>query len=67
MACTLSEFSISVQIFFLVKTRCLGFYQKNTLRGEDVLFLRKSKAELVLTNLKNFGLLSVIIIKNKML
>ena len=31
---------------------------------KEVLFLRKSKGEFVLTNLKMFGPLSVIIIKN---
>ena len=35
--------------------------------AKEVLFLRKSKAELVLTNLKILILLSFIIIKNKML
>ena len=34
---------------------------------EEVLFLRKSEAEFVLTNLKTFGPLSFIIIKTKML
>ena len=38
----------------VVKTRCLGF-------------LRKFKVEFVLTNLKPFGPLSFIIIKNEML
>ena len=35
--------------------------------AEGVLFLRKSKAEAVLTHLKTFGPSSFIIIKNKML
>ena len=34
---------------------------------EEVLFLRKCKAEFVLTNLKTFGPSSFIIIKNEML
>ena len=35
--------------------------------AEEVLFLRKCKAEFVLANLKTFGHSSFIIIKNKML
>ena len=34
---------------------------------KEVLMLRKSKAEFVLTNLKTYGTLSFLIIKNKML
>ena len=46
---TLLAFSV------VVKTRCLGFYQKQYYNSKIiVLFLRKSKAELVLTNLKTF-------------
>ena len=35
--------------------------------SKEVLFLRKSKAEFPLTNLKTFGPLSFMIIKNRML
>ena len=54
----------------VVKTRCLGFFSKiisSEAVAKEVLFLRKSKAELVLTNLKLLTPLSFIIIKDKML
>ena len=41
--------------------------KKYEMLADEVLFLRKSKAEFVLTNLKAFGPSSFIIIKNKML
>ena len=49
--------SCFLSLSVVVKTQSLGFYQK----------LRKSKAELSLINLKTFGPLSFMIIKNKRL